>query len=198
MRVPLCGLGMRNMDWAKKIGTWKSTKNRTSLPLELDDDQVHYVGRFPPNNISASFYCMYFFNIVRHHISFKFSTNRPISSLLFWWSVAKKLESLSEVRLFWSLSHWNACAHFKLEHWPVPFVSPQNQDHVSSRSSSFQHARSKWNAMQSQPCRNSGTLLPSVRDRRIYYRWWVCDEGGRGLRGRFREGGRLVRWGLLL
>ena len=28
----------------------------------------------------------------------------------------QKFESLSEVRLFWSPWHWNACAHFKLEH----------------------------------------------------------------------------------
>ena len=62
---------------------------------------------------------MYFFNIVRHHIIFIFNTKWPISRF-FWWSVAKKFESLSEVWLFWSPSHWNACAHFKLEHsWDV-------------------------------------------------------------------------------
>jgi hypothetical protein len=39
---------------------------------------VHYVGNL--NNFSGSFYCVYFFNIVRHHIIFIFNTKRPISS----------------------------------------------------------------------------------------------------------------------
>ena len=52
---------------------------------------------------------MCFFNIVRHHNIFIFNTKWPISSF-FLWSVAKKFESLSEVWLFWSPSHWNACA----------------------------------------------------------------------------------------
>ena len=58
--------------WEIWIGfdTWKSTKNRRALPL--DDNYVHYVGNL--NNMSASFYCMYFFNIVRHHIIFIFNT----------------------------------------------------------------------------------------------------------------------------
>jgi hypothetical protein len=38
MRVSLCGLPMENMDWAKNFDTWKPTKNRKALPLELDDD----------------------------------------------------------------------------------------------------------------------------------------------------------------
>ena len=38
MRVSLCGLPMENIDWAKTFDTWKSTKNRRALPLELDDD----------------------------------------------------------------------------------------------------------------------------------------------------------------
>ena len=32
----------------------------------------------------------------------------------------KRFESVSEVWLFWRASHWNACAHFKLEHLPGP------------------------------------------------------------------------------
>ena len=35
------------------------------------------------NNFSASCYCMYFFNIVRHHIIFIFNTKRPISGFFF-------------------------------------------------------------------------------------------------------------------
>ena len=46
---------------------------RHNLPLELDDDEVHYVGNL--NNFSASFYYMYFFNIVKpsyyFHIQYK-------------------------------------------------------------------------------------------------------------------------------
>ena len=38
MRVSLCGLPMENMDWAKHSDTWKSTKNRKALSLELNDD----------------------------------------------------------------------------------------------------------------------------------------------------------------
>ena len=38
MRVLLCGLPMENMDWAKTLDTWKSTKNWRVVPLELDDD----------------------------------------------------------------------------------------------------------------------------------------------------------------
>ena len=44
LQVSLCALLMKNMDWAKKFGTWKSTKKPRALPLELDDEQVHYVG----------------------------------------------------------------------------------------------------------------------------------------------------------
>ncbi len=35
--LSLCGLPMKNMDWAKKFDTWKSTKIQRALPLELDD-----------------------------------------------------------------------------------------------------------------------------------------------------------------
>ena len=38
MRVSLCGLPMENMDWARIFDTWKLTKDRRALPLELDDD----------------------------------------------------------------------------------------------------------------------------------------------------------------
>ena len=55
MRVSLWGLPMENMDWARISDTWKSTKNWRALPLELDDDQVQYVGNLHIN-ISASFY----------------------------------------------------------------------------------------------------------------------------------------------
>ena len=55
---------------------------------------MHYVGNL--NNFSASFCCMYFFNIVRNHVIFIFNTKQPISSFFFE-SVAKKFESLSEV-----------------------------------------------------------------------------------------------------
>ena len=66
MRVSLCGLPMENIGWANTLDTWKSTQYRRALPLELHDDWVHYVGNL--NNFSASFYCMYFVKIVRHHI----------------------------------------------------------------------------------------------------------------------------------
>jgi hypothetical protein len=72
---------MKNMDWARTFDTWQSTKNRRALPLELDDDQVHYIENL--NNFNASFYCMHFFNIVRHHIIFTFNTKMPISSSFF-------------------------------------------------------------------------------------------------------------------
>ena len=78
MRVSLCSLPMENMDWARNFDTKKSAKNQRALPLELDDDDVQYVGNL--NNISASFYCMHFFNIVRHHIISIFNTKRPISN----------------------------------------------------------------------------------------------------------------------
>ena len=59
---------------------------------------------------------MYFLNTVRHHIIF--STKRPLSSFfVVVVKCCKKFESLTEAWLFWSPSHWNACAHFKLEHW---------------------------------------------------------------------------------
>ena len=38
MRVPLCGLQMENIDWARIFDTWKSTKIPRTLPLDLDDD----------------------------------------------------------------------------------------------------------------------------------------------------------------
>jgi hypothetical protein len=72
---------MENMDWTKIFDTQKLTKNQRALPLELDDNSVHYIGNL--NNFSASFYCMYFFNIVRHHVIFIFNTKRPISRF-FW------------------------------------------------------------------------------------------------------------------
>ena len=53
------------------------------MPLELDDDKVHYVGNL--NNFSASVFCMYFFNIARHHITFMFNANRPIYQVFFFW-----------------------------------------------------------------------------------------------------------------
>ena len=55
--------------------------------------KLHYVGNL--NNFSAPFYCMYFFNVVRHHVIFIFNTKRPISS--FFKMCCKKFESLSEV-----------------------------------------------------------------------------------------------------
>ena len=78
MQVSVCGLPMKNMDWARIFDTQKLTKNQSALPLELDDDKVHNVENL--NNSSASFYCMYFFNIVRHHVIFIFNTKRPILS----------------------------------------------------------------------------------------------------------------------
>ena len=38
MRVSSCNLPMENTDWTTIFDTWKSTKNRRALPLELDDD----------------------------------------------------------------------------------------------------------------------------------------------------------------
>jgi hypothetical protein len=115
MRVSLCDLLMKNMDWTRILDTWKSTKIQRVLPLELDDDQVHYVRN--RNYFSASFYCTCFFNIVRHHVIFIFNTKQPKSSFSFSGEVLQKnIENLSEVWLFGSPSHWTACAHFKLEH----------------------------------------------------------------------------------
>ena len=81
MQVSLCGLPMENVDWARIFGTWKSIENRRAWPLELDDEEVHYVGNL--NDSSASFFCMYFFNIVRQHVIFIFNTKQPISSSFF-------------------------------------------------------------------------------------------------------------------
>ena len=80
---------MENINWTRLFDTWKPTQNRRALPLELDDDWVHYIRNL--DNFSASFYYMYFFNIVRDHITFIFNTKRPISSFFFSWSVAKKV-----------------------------------------------------------------------------------------------------------
>ena len=43
MWVSLCGLPMEIMDGASIFETWKSTKKQRALPLELEDDRVHYV-----------------------------------------------------------------------------------------------------------------------------------------------------------
>jgi hypothetical protein len=51
---------------------------------------------------------MYFFNLVRHHIIFKFNTKQPISSLVFGWSVAKK-----------GLKVWVKCDYSE---FPKPFT----------------------------------------------------------------------------
>ena len=64
------------MDWARLSDTWQSTKNWSGSPLELGDNEVHYVGNL--NKFGASFHCMYFFNIVRHHIILIFNTICPI------------------------------------------------------------------------------------------------------------------------
>ena len=77
MRVSLCGHPMENMDWARMLDTWKLTNNQRALPLELDDDSVHYVRNL--NNFKASFNSMYSFNIVRHRINFILNIKRPIS-----------------------------------------------------------------------------------------------------------------------
>ena len=68
---------MGNMDWARIVDTYKSTKTSRALPLELDDDYVHYTGNL--HNFRASFYCMYFFNIEIRHNIFIFNTKWPIS-----------------------------------------------------------------------------------------------------------------------
>ena len=49
-------------------------------------------------------------------IFFSYSIQDGYHQPSFLLSVSKKFESLSEVWLFWSPSHWNACAHFKFEH----------------------------------------------------------------------------------
>ena len=38
MGVSLGGLPTENIYWARHSVTWKSTKNWSALPLELDDD----------------------------------------------------------------------------------------------------------------------------------------------------------------
>ena len=81
---------MDNMDWAKIFDTWKSTKTRRALPLELDDDEVQYAWNL--NNFSASFYCIYSFNIVRQSYDFHIQYKTANLKFLFWWSVAKKFE----------------------------------------------------------------------------------------------------------
>ena len=43
MQASLCRLPMENVDWARMFDTWESTENRMALPLELEDDSVHYV-----------------------------------------------------------------------------------------------------------------------------------------------------------
>ena len=51
---------------------------------------MHCVGNL--NNLSVSFYCMYFFNVVRHHIIFIYNTKQPISVLTFCEVLQKKLK----------------------------------------------------------------------------------------------------------
>ena len=98
----LCGFPMENMDWAIIFDTWQSTENWRALPLELDDDQVHYIRNL--NNFNVSFYCMHFFNIVRHRIIFILNTKRPISSSFF----CEVLQKCSKV--------WVMCDYFEALH----------------------------------------------------------------------------------
>ena len=49
---------------------------------------MHYVGNL--NNFSASFYRMYYFNIVRHHLILIFDTKWPISSVFISGEVLQK------------------------------------------------------------------------------------------------------------
>ena len=64
------------------------------------------------NNFSASFYCIYFFNIVRHHINFIFSIqNGQYQVFFFLWSFAKMCGSLSAVWLFWEAFHIEMHVH---------------------------------------------------------------------------------------
>ena len=87
---------MRSSDRKYGLGqNLKSTKNRSALPLELDDESMHYIGNL--SNFSASFYCMYYFNIVRHHIVFIFNTNWPISSFFFNFFVGEALQKSLKV-----------------------------------------------------------------------------------------------------
>ena len=83
MRASSCGLPMENVDWVR-VSTLGSRPKTGGLCLwSWENDEVHndYVGHL--NNLSASFYCMYFLNIVRHHVIFVFNTKQPISILTF-------------------------------------------------------------------------------------------------------------------
>jgi hypothetical protein len=95
MRVPLRCFPIEN--WTKIFDTWQSTLKSEGFAFG--------VGRWLSalckdlNNLSASFCCVYFFDIVRHHIIVSlFNTKRPIQSRVFFWKVLpKSLESLREV-----------------------------------------------------------------------------------------------------
>ena len=103
------------MHWCEcyyAVFQWKYGLGSKVWHLESTQNQrvFHYVGNL--NNLTASFYCMYYFNIGRHHIIFIYNTKRPTSRVL--GLEFAKMSEKSEVWIFWSPSHWNACTHCKL------------------------------------------------------------------------------------
>ena len=99
--------------------TWKWTKNRRALPLELEEDEVHYVENL--NNFNAWLNWMHSSNImVRHHIIFHIqykTTNIKLALFSFSFLGVEVLRNFVWVKCdyFEALSHWNARAHFKLD-----------------------------------------------------------------------------------
>ena len=83
------------MDWARMFDTWKSTKTGGLCLWNWMMIKCIMVSHL--NNVHASFYCMYFFNIVRHRIIFMFSIKFVL--------LVKCCEKSSEV--------WVECDHFE-------------------------------------------------------------------------------------
>jgi len=89
------------MHWRKchyAVFRWKIWIGLEILTLGITDSKES-------NKFSASFYCMYFFNTVRHHIIFIFNTKRPISSSFYFLFVFKVLQK--------GLRVWVKCDYFK-------------------------------------------------------------------------------------
>ena len=83
---------------------------------ELDHNQMHYVGSL--NNSSASFYCMYFFNIVRHHIYHLHIQYKSANIKLFFLSRSVAKKSLSEV--WFNLKPFTLKCMCTLHTWTLP------------------------------------------------------------------------------
>jgi hypothetical protein len=92
----------------KSLKVWVRCDNFKALHIKM---HVHTSNLntgshwFTLNKFSAPCYCMYSFNIVRHHIIPKFNTKRPIASWPFFCEVLPK-----------SLKFWVVCDNFKALH----------------------------------------------------------------------------------